>query len=169
VAPLIGAAPKALARRAFYAAAALFYTGFAVVVVTLILGWDLGGNSDQMARDGTSWLLGLPFGRLLIGAIGLTFVGTGMGIGVAGCQARFRRRIELKKDGRRIVTMLGSFGFAARAVVFATIGFCLLFAAYSSRSSDAKGFAGALRVLQQQPYGAAWLGVLAAGLFAFGL
>jgi hypothetical protein len=32
-----------------------------------------------------------------------------------------------------------------------------------------KGFAGALRVLQQQPYGAAWLGVLAAGLIAFGL
>ena len=64
---------------------------------------------------------------------------------------------------------LGSLGFFARAFVFAMIGVFLLFAAIHFRSSEAKGFAGALRVIQQQPYGAALLGITAAGLLAFGL
>jgi hypothetical protein len=49
------------------------------------------------------------------------------------------------------------------------IGAFLLFSAIHARSSEAKGFAGALRVIQQQPYGSALLGVTAAGLLAFGL
>jgi Domain of Unknown Function (DUF1206) len=44
-----------------------------------------------------------------------------------------------------------------------------LFAAISSRSSEAKGFAGALRVVQHHPYGSVLLGITAAGLLAFGL
>jgi hypothetical protein len=72
-----------------------------------------------------------------------------------------------RKNG--IVTALGIFGFLARAFVFAMIGVFLLFAAINSRSSEAKGFAGALGVIQQQPYGAALLGITAAGLLAFGL
>jgi sulfite exporter TauE/SafE len=51
----------------------------------------------------------------------------------------------------------------------ATIGFFLLFAAIHFRSSEAKGFAGAIRVIQQQPYGSALLAITAAGLLAFGL
>jgi Domain of Unknown Function (DUF1206) len=49
------------------------------------------------------------------------------------------------------------------------IGLFLVFAAVSSNSRDAKGFAGALRVVQQQPLGSLWLGITAAGLIAFGL
>jgi hypothetical protein len=39
----------------------------------------------------------------------------------------------------------------------------------SAPGSEAKGFAGALGVIQQQPYGSALLGITAAGLLAFGL
>jgi hypothetical protein len=57
----------------------------------------------------------------------------------------------------------------AAAFVCAMIGLFLLFAAINSRSSEAKGFAGALGVIQEQPYGSALLGITAAGLLAFGL
>jgi hypothetical protein len=160
---------KSLGQRGLYAAAAVFYVGFAAVAITMILGRDEGGNSDQMARDWTGWVLTKPFGPWLIGAIGVAFVATGFGVGIAGCRAEFSRRLELKEKQRRIVVALGSFGFVARAVVFTMIGLFLLFAALSSHSSDAKGFAGTLRVIQQQPYGSIWLGVTAAGLLAFGL
>ena len=105
----------------------------------------------------------------MIGAVGIVFVTTAIGVAITGFRADFKRRLEMKKEDRKIVTALGSLGFFARAFVFATIGFFLsLFAAIHSRSSEAKGFAGALRVIQQQPYGAALLGITAAGLLAFG-
>ena len=64
---------------------------------------------------------------------------------------------------------LGIAGFLARAFVFAMIGFFLLFAALNARSSEAKGFAGALRVIQHQPYGSFLLAITAAGLLAYGV
>ena len=43
-----------------------------------------------------------------------------------------------------------------------------MLAALHSNSSHARGLAGALKSLQQQPYGWALLGATALGLFAFG-
>lgn len=158
----------ALARRGVYAVTALFYVGFAAVAVTVMLGWDGGGSNEQVARDWTAWLLGKPFGQWLIGTIGLAIVATGLGIGIVGLRGEFKRRLELKKTPRRLVTLLGSFGFVARAVVFTMIGLFLFFAALDFDSREARGFAGTLRVIQQQPYGAVLLAITAAGLFAFG-
>jgi Domain of Unknown Function (DUF1206) len=163
----LGSDREALARRAVYAATAIFYLGFAGVAASAMLGFDRGGNSDQAARDWTAWLLAQPLGRWLIGAIGLAFVATGLGIAFAGAKAEFKHRLDLKERRRRVVAALGSFGFLARAVVLAMIGLFLVFAAIDARSSEAKGFAGVLRVIQQQPYGSLLLGVTAAGLIAF--
>jgi hypothetical protein len=90
-------------------------------------------------------------------------------IAVAGYRAEFSRRLKLDKVKREIVTTLGRFGFVARAVVCAMIGCFLVFAALHSHSSEAKGFAGALRFIQQQPYGSVLLGITALGLLAFGV
>jgi len=49
------------------------------------------------------------------------------------------------------------------------IGLFLVYAAIDSNSREAKGFAGALRLIQQQPHGSLLLGVTAAGLLAFGI
>jgi Domain of Unknown Function (DUF1206) len=160
---------KGLARRAAYGTAALFYAGFAAVAVSMLLGGDSGGNGDQVARDWTAWLLSKPFGSWIIGAIGLAIVTTGIGIGISGCRAEFKDRLDLKTEPRRFVTALGIAGFVARAVVFTMIGLLLLFAAIDSNSREAVGFAGALAVIQQQPYGSALLGITAAGLLAFGV
>jgi hypothetical protein len=43
----------------------------------------------------------------------------------------------------------------------------LLYAALDSHSREAKGFAGALRLIQQQPHGSLLLGITVAGLLAF--
>jgi uncharacterized protein DUF1206 len=160
---------KGLLRRSVYAVTAAFYLGFAAVAATITLGWDRGGNSDQIAHDWAAWLLGKPLGQWIIGAIGLAIAATGLGIGIAGILGEFKRRLELRKEPRRLVAALGSFGFVARSVVFTMIGLFLLFAAVDSNGQEAKGFGGALRVIQQQSYGSALLAVTAAGLFAFGV
>jgi hypothetical protein len=157
------------ARRAVYGAAALFYAGFASVAISLLLGQDSSGNGDQVARDWTAWLLGKPFGDWIVGAIGLAIIGTGVGIGISGFRAEFKKRLAVKAEPRRFLVALGIAGFVARAVVYTMIGLLLLFAAIDSNSHEAAGFAGALRTIQQQPYGSALLGITAAGLLAFGM
>jgi Domain of Unknown Function (DUF1206) len=160
---------EGIARRATYAAAAAFYLGFASVAISMIVGSDHGGNSDQIARDWTAWLLAKPLGRWLVGAIGLGFVAAAIGIAVKGCQAEFKRRLELRGKKRSLVAALGGFGFVARAAVFAVVGIFLVFAAVEARSSEVKGIAGALRTIYQQPYGSVLLGLTALGFVAFGL
>ena len=135
----------------------------------MIMGSDRIGNGDQMTREWTAWLLAQPFGQWLVGAMGIAFIAAGGGVAVTGLRADFKRRLDVSEKKRRIVTDLGIAGFLARAFVLAMIGLFLLFAAIHSRSSEAKGLAGALGVIQQQYYGSALLGITAAGLLAFGL
>jgi hypothetical protein len=159
---------KALAQRGVYAVTGLFYLGFAAVALSVALGLDVGGSGDQAARDWTAWLLGQPFGRWLIAAVGMAIVGTGIGIGVSGLAGKFKRKLELKQRQRTLVAVLGALGFVARAVVFTMIGVFLIYAAVESNSREARGLAGSLRAVQQQPYGSVLLAITAIGLFAFG-
>lgn len=50
---------------------------------------------------------------------------------------------------------LGQFGYVARGAVFVLIGIFLTLAAWRFNSGEAAGLVGALRTLQQQPYGSA--------------
>jgi hypothetical protein len=109
-----------------------------------------------MAQDWTAWLLARPLGQWLIAAIGAAIAATGLGIGLAGVLGKFKRRLQLKAQPRRLIAALGSFGFVARAVVFLMIGLFLLFAAVVSNYREAKGFAGALRVIQQHATARPW-------------
>jgi hypothetical protein len=125
--------------------------------------------TDQIAHEWTAWLLSQPFGRWLVGAAGIAFLITSIGAVVKAVRADFNRRLDAKKPQREIVAELGVAGFLARGFVFAMIGLFLLFAAVHSRSNEAKGFAGALQVIQHQPYGSFLLAITAAGLLAFGV
>ena len=60
-------------------------------------------------------------------------------------------------------------GFVARGVVFGLIGVFLVRAAYQYDPKEAVGIDGALSEIVHTPYGPLLLGLVAAGLFAFGL
>jgi hypothetical protein len=165
-----GHGAKALMRRAGYGVAAIFYLGFAAVASSTMVGWDRSASIDQATHD---WTDGLGLGQAVRA---MDRRGNrrgdssdGVKIGVSGFWGAFRRRLELKAKERRLVTALGRFGFVARSVVFTMIGLFLVYAAFDSNAREAKGFAGALRLIQQQAYGSILLGVTAAGLLAFGI
>jgi hypothetical protein len=48
------------------------------------------------------------------------------------------------------------------------LGLFVVFAAVDANVREAKGFAGALTIIQQQPYGSVLLGITALGLISFG-
>ena len=161
---------KALLHRGAYGAAAIFYIGFAGVALSgALVGRRHGASSDQFAHDWTAWMLAKPFGQWIVGAIGVAIAAVGLGIGLAGCWGEFTQRLELKRGERRLIGALARFGFVVRSAVFMMIGVFLLYAALDANSREAKGLAGALRVIQEQSYGSLLLGITAAGLFAFGI
>ena len=159
---------RGLWRRVVYGGAALFYIAFASVAVSMIFGYARD-SSDAMVRDWTAWLLGKPAGRWLVLGAGLAVMAGAIGTGIAGLRAEFKARLDLDRRPRWFVTLLGTAGYLARALVLTIVGLFLVFAAIDSNFNESTGFAGALRVIQRQPYGTVLLACTAAGFVAFGL
>jgi hypothetical protein len=70
---------------------------------------------------------------------------------------------------RKWAGWIGSVGHVARGVVFGLIGVFVIKAAVDYKPKDAIGIDGALRKLVDAPYGPWLLGLVAAGLLAYGV
>jgi hypothetical protein len=70
---------------------------------------------------------------------------------------------------RKWVSWIGSFGYAARMVVFGLIGIFLIKAALDFNPAKAVGVDGALAKLSNSSHGSWLLGIVAFGLVAFAL
>jgi Domain of Unknown Function (DUF1206) len=162
---------EGLLKRLSYAARGIVYGGIFVSTVLLLLG--VGGGGDKNKEDkATSYVLDLPAGPLLVGAAGLAFIGGGLWNFYRGLSGKFREKLKLQKMSEaedKAFTIIGTVGIVARGVVFALVGIFLVRAAYQYDPKEAVGLDGALSEIAQAPYGPFLLGLVAAGLFAFGL
>jgi hypothetical protein len=164
-----GRSAKGLATRAGHLLSAVLYGSLAFSVARAVAGFGgLGGDEDRAARDWTAWLLQQPFGRWAVAAIGLGVIAAGGAFLVKAWRGDVVRRLALPVDARTWAVHVGRLGYAARGVTFGLIGGFLIAAAWESRSADVKGLGGALQALRLQPYGWVLLGLVAAGLAAFG-
>lgn len=164
---------KGIAVRLFYVGVAISYGSLAYAAFKVVTNTGSSGkSSDTNAQDWTAELLKQPFGMFLVIIAGL------VGLGVAGYQfyraysAKFKKHLELSQIDVRMrnwVIGLGRFGLAARGIVFGIIGIFLIIAALKQDAGQAKGLGGALQEVAQQPYGQILLGLVGAGLIAYGL
>jgi hypothetical protein len=118
---------------------------------------------------GTIFLI--PFGKWIVGIIGVVVLGIGVYQVYQGLRHNFDQQIKpyaLTSRQVKIVKVIGRFGTVGRAVVFLLVGLFLVFAAYHSNPAEAKGIDGALLILIQEPYGHWLLGIVALGLISFG-
>jgi hypothetical protein len=161
---------KGILQRCSYAVNGLICASLALTAVQIVLG--AGGSSSNASRDWTARLLAQPFGQWLVGTIGALVIGLGVYQFYQAYKASFRKKLKLDEmsDAEQTWTIrIGRLGLAARGVVFGVIGFFLIQAARQSNPDHAKGLAGALESLAQQPYGAWILGIVAIGLIAYGV
>ena len=165
----LGRSWRAIATRAGQFISAAIYVGLGVVALSLIIGSNSGGEGEQSARDWTRWLMEQPFGRWLVGAVGLGVAVGGLGMAGKAWSASFKQHLDCGPEAASWVIPLGRAGFAARAVVFLLIGGFLVVAAYQSDPSEARGLGGALLTLQEQPFGWALFAIVALGFAAFGV
>ncbi|HSK18487.1 MAG TPA: DUF1206 domain-containing protein [Longimicrobiales bacterium] len=131
-----------------------------------------GGSSDQEAAGWAARVMEWPVGRWLVAAAGVAIVGYGLYQLYRAATADLDDMLdlsELSATQREWVRRVSRFGVAARGVVFVLIGVFTAKAAVEYDASEARGFAGALESLQQQPYGPWLLGIVAAGLVSYGV
>ena len=167
-----GSGLKGLSIRFGYACIGVVYAGLCYSAVRLVLGHGAGQGSDESARGWTRLALAFPLGRWLVALVGLGFIGHGLYQCYKAFTAKFRRkwkRHEMSGRGRTLATHAGQVGLVARGVVFGIIGLFLIQAAWMARAEEARGLGGALRALEQRPYGPYVLGAVALGLVAYGL
>ncbi len=168
-----GTGAKGLGIRAGYIISGVVYAGLAFAAVRGVMSatGDAGGGGDQ-TKSWTAWLLSQPFGAWLVGIIGASIIGVGLFQFYKAYSAKFREKFnlhEMSTTEDRWATRLGRFGLAARGVVFGIVGFFLIQAARTFDPNQARGIDGALQTLLQQSYGTILMGVVAAGLVAYGV
>lgn len=159
-----------LANRAVYAFIGASYAALAISAFNLARGAGGGKSQDASAQDWTAWLLGQPFGQILVAAVGLAIIGVAivqffMAYTENCCDSLMMS--EMSATQKRLVRMAGRIGFAARGVAFGIIGALFLAAAWHARAEDATGLGGALAALAQQPFGPYLLLLVAVGLVCY--
>jgi hypothetical protein len=160
---------KGLVKRAGALGKAGWYGTLCVLTVSTLVGNGSGEGNEQKTTAGVfEW----PFGRYLVYAAGMAFVGAAAFNGWRAVTCKFNKKLktgEMSDAEETAATGVGILGHLARMVAFGLIGAFLLEAAWEYDSKEARGLDGALLELSQQPYGGFLLGAVGVGLFAYAL
>lgn len=149
-------------------ASGIVYAGLCVLAVEILLG---GGSSSGNAHKTTAGVFGWPAGTWLVGIAGAVLIGVGLYQGYRGLSKAFlddSKTEEMSPKVRSWIEWIGTFGHLARMVVFGLVGVFLIDAALDYNPNKAVGLDGALAKIEHASYGPFLLGIVAAGLIAFG-
>jgi len=167
-----GTDAKGLFWRAIHAGVAAIYVGLAWSAFRIATeAGELQGGTETL-QDWTAWLMGQPLGPWLVGLIGACVVLNGLFQFRQALKSRLTDDLSLTDLGaehREWITRIGRAGYAARGVAFLMIGGFLVTAALHANPGEAQGLDGALATLAGQPFGPYLLGLVAAGLAAWGV
>lgn len=161
--------------RAMYALKAVLYgaTAIAAFAALGIGGGSSGGGGGSGQTKATAYLLDLPYGQWIVGAIGVGVVGYAVKTLVEHAKdAKFMERLATARLDRSTVEGVraaGRAGYGARGTIIGITGIFLVVAALRHSPDSTRGLSGALVVLSQQAYGTILLTVVALGLFLFGV
>ena len=150
----------------------ILYAWLAFICAELVFDADEPSGQGKDEKEITARILDWPAGRWVVAAVGLFVIGAGIWNVYRGLSGRFRDDLkEGKMSGgeRPWYTALGVIGHAARGLVFALAGLFIVRAAWEYDPKEAIGFDGALAKVANAEYGLFLLGIVAAGLFAYGL
>jgi Domain of Unknown Function (DUF1206) len=139
----------------------------AVAVQILVGSGGKSGSAKKTANDVFAW----PAGRWLVGIAGLVMLGVGLYQLYRGVSQKFLDDSHTEKMAASVkkwFTLIGTVGHVARALVFGLVGIFLVKASIDYKANEAIGVDGALAKLYNGAGGSWLLGVVAAGLIAFG-
>lgn len=170
-----GTDAKGIAQRVGYMVSGISYGLLALSTYGLITAKTTAaasGAQGAQTQQATASILTQPWGPWVVALAAAIVIGVGLLQVYTGLRPKFNPQFQLAGragSARKWLEWAGRFGTVARGIVFSLIGVFLLQAATQHNASRAQGFDGVLTALLQQPYGTLLLGVVAAGLIAFGI
>lgn len=162
-----GGGPK-LKDRVSNLAGGVTYLGFFAVAIHTLTGSS--GNSSSEPKHAAAGVLGWPGGQVIVGTAGVGLIAVSLYQLYDAVRGRFADDSKTERMGseeHRWFMLLGHIGLAARALVFAVVGYFLLRTAIDFNAGQAVGVDGALGQLHHQTLGPWLLGLVAAGLLTF--
>ncbi len=147
--------------------------GYSILIPTTY-GYITGSPnsaSGSQSHSFISTIMAMPWGRWVIGIIGIGVIAVGIYHIYQGIKENFDRQFQvyaLTRDEAKLATNVARFGTVSRGVVFAIIGVLISLAAYQANPNQPVGMDAALAFLLKLPYGIWLLGIIAIGLIAFG-
>jgi len=152
-------------RRIASAGRAVVYLGIGLLAIGVAVG---SGTSSGNAEETVSTrLMALPFGRVLVAAVGAAVIAVGIAQIVKGVKQNFTEDLDHGAgDG---VRRLGTVGYCAKGVALGIIGGLFIWAAISYDPEKAGGMDAALSTLRDQPFGTVLLVIMALGIACFGI
>ena len=148
-------------------ASGLVYAALCALAVTILMG--SGSENEHKTAAG---VLGRPGGTWLVGIVGAVLIGVALYQGYRGVTRDFLKDSKTEKMSARVgkwIEWIATVGHLARLVVFGLVGVFLITAAIDFNPKKAVGLDGALAKLAHASYGPFLLGIVAAGLIAFGI
>lgn len=156
---------KKVWKRLSAAGKAIVYLVVGISAVATAAGRGKSGNSSEKSM--TAKLLGVPFGKVLVIAVGIAVLVIGGRLVYRGISKKFTR--DLDGGVSTTVVRLGQIGYCAKGVALCIVGVLFVVAAITFDPDKAGGLDTALRTLRDQPFGPVLLTVMALGIAAFGL
>ena len=150
-------------------ASGIAYGILCVTTVSILVG--SGGGSGGSPDKATGGVLDWPAGQVLVIIAGIVLFVVAGEQAYKGLTRKFLEQSKterMSKGTEKAFTVLGVVGHLSRTVVFGLIGYFLINAAVDYKPKESVGLDGALSALAQASYGPVLLGIVAAGLIAFG-
>ena len=166
-----GSDMKGLSRRGSFVARAVGHLVLAFIALQLLMGSG-GGSDENNTASLAARAMEQPWGRWLVGLVGLGFIAVGLSRLYLAYSERFREKLQLNKMSsaqQDWMIWTGRLGIASQGVVLVMIGSFLIRAAIQYDPSEARGLGGTLQELLEQPYGPWLLGLMALGFIAHGI
>jgi len=166
----LGKTPSALAARVGKSISGLLYGGLAVSVFGLLDAMEDLHEVDDQAKTQAAVqnALAMPWGEALVMVAGAVILVAGAANVVRAFRDHFTDSLECDDEAAGWTGGLARVGYAGRGLAMIPAGLLLLSAGWHARASEAQGLGGALERLKDQPFGPAFLALIALGLMAFG-
>jgi hypothetical protein len=156
---------KRIVKRLGSAGKAVVYVVLGVSAASTAAGSSSSGSNSQKTM--TAKILALPFGRVLVIAIGIGVLVVGGRLVYRGVKKKFVK--DLAGGASQGVLKLGQVGYIAKGTAFAIVGVLFVIAAITFDPNKGGGLDSALRTLRNQAYGPILLTIMALGIACFGL
>jgi hypothetical protein len=149
--------------------------GKAVVYGTLgvsALKVALGSGSHSKTSDYTATLMQQPFGRWLVGIVGVAVVGYGGYLVYQGWSEKFLKHLDVRgrsSDASPAYRWCGRLGYIAKGLALGVVGVLFVVAAVKHSAKKSGGLDQALHEVLQQPFGPVLLFAVSVGIGCYGL